>query len=551
MQLLPVGVAVVDGHGICQSVNVAFCRAIGREEATTLGVAWWSFVHSEDQDRIQSSWLIQSPTGEYSSFESSVTRADGSLVWIYAQISEMPVQKAGDTLYMVTWTDVSFSKLHEREIQQLAFYDALTGLPNRRLLMDRLKQALALSARSKLGGALLFLDLDNFKTLNDTMGHHMGDRLLQQVASRLKACVREGDTVARLGGDEFVAVLENLSVRQDHAARQAKQVAEKILLALNEPYTLGQVEHSSTPSVGITLFQRPSDSVDELMKRADMAMYQSKAAGRNTLRFFDPEMQAVVTARIELENELRLALQEKQFVLHYQPQVDASGVIKGAEAFVRWQHPSRGMVSPAAFIPLAEDSGLILPLGAWVLEAACKQLAVWAESPATAHLTMEVKVSAVQLRQPNFVESVLQVMEKTGVRPDLLKMELNESLLVVDVEDVIAKTNALSAHGVVFSLADLGTGYSSLSHLKRLALDQLRIDQSFVRGLLTNSNDAAVTRSIFALADSLDLPVGAEGVETKEQRDVLAAHGCLEFQGYLFSQPLSACEFSAMVAERR
>ena len=295
------------------------------------------------------------------------------------------------------------------------------------------------------------------------------------------------------------------------------------------------------------MFDAVSDVVDELMKRADMAMYQAKAAGRNTLRFFDPEMQAVVAARIALEAELRVALQQQQFVLHYQPQMDSTGTISGAEAFVRWLHPEHGLVSPLTFIPLAEETGLIIPLGHWVLEAACQQLAQWASHPRTAQLTMSVKISGQQFRQPDFVNEVLDVLQATGAKAALLKLELNENLLIADVEDIIGKTTALNEQGVGFSLADLGTGYSSLSHLKRLSLEQLRIDQSFVRGLLTNTNDAAVTKSIFALAESLGLVVSAEGIETKEQRDALADQGCQVYQGYLFSQPLRLPAFTELL----
>jgi diguanylate cyclase (GGDEF)-like protein len=417
--------------------------------------------------------------------------------------------------------------------------------------MDRLNQVVKSVTRSRNSAALLFMDLDNFKSLNDTMGHFKGDLLLQQVAARLKTAVRSGDTVARLGGDEFVAVLENLSPRLRDAARQVRSIAENILGSLNLPYDLAGFEHHSTPSIGIALFGSAFDSVEELMKRADMAMYQAKAAGRNTFRFFDPEMQAVIAARVELESELRIGLHEKQFVLHYQPKVDTAGQLMGAEAYVRWLHPKRGLVSPASFIPLAEETGLIVPLGNFILTAACEQLHLWSASPDTDKLTIEVKLSGLQLRQTDFVESVLRTIQETQANPELLKLEINENLLLVDIEDIIEKTAALSKHGVVFSLADLGTGYSSLSHLRRLALDQLRIDQSFVRGLLTNSNDASVTRSIFALADSLKLKVGAEGVETQEQLNVLAGHGCIEFQGYLFSQPLRVEEFEALLLQAK
>jgi diguanylate cyclase (GGDEF)-like protein len=444
-------------------------------------------------------------------------------------------------------TDITANKAAELEIQHLAFYDSLTGLPNRRLLMDRLTQAVAACSRSGARGALFFIDLDNFKTLNDTLGHDIGDLLLQQVALRLKGNVREGDTVARLGGDEFLVILENLSPDPQAAACQAELVGEKILASLNQPYTLAGHQSINTPSIGIALFHNGRLSLEELMKRADLAMYQAKSAGRNTLCFFDPEMQAVVVARAAMEKDLRTGLQEQQFLLHYQPQVDALGEITGAEAFVRWQHPILGKVSPASFIPLAEETGLMLPLSAWVLETACQQLARWNANPPTAHLTLSVKVSSQQFRQFNFVDQVLTTLARTQARAESLKLELNESLLMVDVEDIIEKTVALKSQGVGFSLADLGTGYSSLSHLKRLSLDQLRVDQSFVRGLLTNPNDASVTRSIFALAESLNLKVSAEGVETQAQRDALAANGCHSYQGYFFSQPLPADEFELLI----
>lgn len=544
---LSVGVVLANDAGICQSANQAFCAMTGMEPRKHLGKPWWHLVHSEDQARIVLCWsdLILQQRQLCTDFR--VRTPSGGMVWLYAQ-SRMSGDVQGSVMQRtVSFTDISVLKDTEKQIAQFAFYDALTGLPNRRLLMDRLNQVVKTQERTNKSGALLFMDLDNFKALNDTMGHDKGDLLLQHVATRLKSAVRNGDTVARLGGDEFVAVLENLSPRMKDAARQVRNVAEKILTVLNERYELDDMEHFSTPSIGITMFGPASVSVEELMKRADMAMYQAKAAGRNTFRFFDPEMQAVIAARVELENELRLALLEEQFILHYQPKFNTKGGLVGAEAFVRWEHPLRGLVSPASFIPLAEETGLIVPLGSFVMTQACKQLQLWSQSEATSHLTMEVKLSGLQLRQSDFVTEVMAILHTTGARADLLKLELNESLLVLDVEDIIDKTTELSEYGVEFTLADLGTGYSSLSHLRRLALEQLRIDQSFVRGLLTDSNDAAVTRSIFALADSLKLRVGAEGVETQEQRDVLASHGCVEFQGYLFSQPLHVSAFEALV----
>ncbi|OHC64973.1 MAG: hypothetical protein A3H93_12300 [Rhodocyclales bacterium RIFCSPLOWO2_02_FULL_63_24] len=451
------------------------------------------------------------------------------------------------THYVGTFTDITSRKTAEDEIRNLAFYDPLTRLPNRRLLLDRLQQALAASTRSARYGALLFIDLDNFKTLNDTLGHDIGDLLLQQVAQRLSGCVREGDTVARLGGDEFVVMLEDLSNDPEEAATQVETVGEKILLTLNQTYHLARYEYHNTPSIGVTLFADHEGTMDELLKRADLAMYQAKAAGRNTLRFFDPEMQAVVNTRAALEAGLREAVRQDQFILYYQAQVTGEGRLTGAEALLRWRHPERGLVSPLEFIPLAEDTGLILPLGHWVLQTACAQLSAWAGRPEMAHLTIAVNVSVRQFRHRDFVDQVLAILDHTGANPQRLKLELTESLLVDDVEDVIAKMAALKARGVGFSLDDFGTGYSSLSYLKRLPLDQLKIDQGFVRDILIDPNDAAIAEMVVALAASLGLAVLAEGVETEAQREFLSRQGCHAYQGYLFGRPLPLEQFEASV----
>jgi diguanylate cyclase (GGDEF)-like protein/PAS domain S-box-containing protein len=445
---------------------------------------------------------------------------------------------APQSIFMID-TDITQRKAAESKIQKLAFYDPLTGLPNRQLLMDRLQQALALSHRSKQGGALLFIDLDNFKTLNDTLGHDQGDLLLQQIAGRLLACVRETDTVARLGGDEFVVMLESLGEDPQEVAVQARAICEKVLAALSAPCQLAGNEHQTTASIGIAPFRSHNDSVGELLKQADIAMYQAKAGGRNTLRFFDPGLQAAVTARAALESDFRQALAQHEFLLHYQPQLDGEGRMTGAEALVRWVHPQRGMVPPSVFVPLAEETGLILQLGRWVLREACVLLASWAGRPETAHLSMAVNVSARQFRHPDFVAHVGAVLDGTGANPQRLKLELTESLLVEEMEATIAKMTALKARGVGFSLDDFGTGYSSLSYLKRMPLDQLKIDRSFVRDVLTDNNDASIARTIIALGHSLGLAVVAEGVETIAQRDFLASHGCDAYQGYLFSKPLA------------
>ena len=405
------------------------------------------------------------------------------------------------------------------------------------IALDRLQRLVLSSQRTQQHGALLFIDLDNFKDLNDTLGHDMGDQLLSQVATRLVGSVREADTVARFGGDEFVVMLETLAPDLQDAATQAETVAEKLLASLNQPFELDGAQHYSTPSIGITLFGDERLSVDELLKRADLAMYQAKAAGRNTQRFFDPDMQAAVNARSNLEADLRQGLARGELLVHYQPVVDHQSQLMGAEALVRWRHPQRGMISPADFIPLAEQTGLILPLGQTVLHTACSQLAAWAQNPATAHLTLSVNVSARQFRQAGFVAQVLGTLKDCQADPHRLKLELTESLLLGDIEDTIARMVQLKSEGVGFALDDFGTGYSSLSYLKRLPLDQVKIDQSFVRDVLTDPNDAAIVRTILALATSLDLQVVAEGVETTGQLGFLRLHGCEAFQGYLFGRP--------------
>jgi EAL domain-containing protein (putative c-di-GMP-specific phosphodiesterase class I) len=358
--------------------------------------------------------------------------------------------------------------------------------------------------------------------------------------------VREGDTIARLGGDEFVVMLENLSGNLQEAASMAKATGEDILAILTQPYQLAGYACLSTPSIGITLFTNHQKS-DDLLRQADLAMYQAKAAGRNTLRFFDPEMQKTVMVRAGLEADLREAIKKEQFVLHYQAQVIGNGRQVGAEVLLRWQHPERGMILPGDFIPLAEESKLILPIGLWVLQSACAQLARWASRPETAHLTLAVNVSALQFRQADFVDEVMAALGRHGANPRQLKLELTENVLVESVEDIIDKMAALKAKGVSFSLDDFGTGYSSLSYLKRLPLDQLKIDQGFVRDILTDPNDAAIAKMIVALGESMGLGVIAEGVELEAQWRFLADHGCHAYQGYLFGKPMPISDFEKQI----
>ncbi len=473
----------------------------------------------------------------FRNFEIQRMSAEGEPLWV--SISGEPIFDAEGSFtgYRGLARDITERKRAEAEIQRLAFYDELTALPNRRLLVDRLERAVTACARDGQHGGLLFLDLDNFKGINDTMGHEWGDRLLVQVGTRIRASVRATDTVARLGGDEFVVVLQGLSSEETGAAVEAEAVAQKILQALNQPYDMDGSELHSTPSIGIALFRDQDQPVNELLKRADLAMYQAKSQGRNTLCFFDPAMQAAATARSALEGDIRQGIQRNEFLLHYQPVVNATGQILGAEALVRWQHPQRGMVPPIQFIPLAEQTGLILPLGQRVLYLACEQLARWTRESATHTWTVAVNVSAQEFRHTEFVPQVLQALHTTGADPGRLKLELTESLLLHDVEESIVKMQVLRNLGVGFSLDDFGTGYSSLSYLKRLPLDQLKIDQSFVRDVLTDPNDAAIACTIVALAHSLGLDVVAEGVETEGQHDFLLRNGCQQFQGYLFGRP--------------
>ena len=480
--------------------------------------------------------------------ELQLQRKDGTPVHVFSSHAYIQVPGHPPEMFCID-IDISGRKAAEDEARYLAFYDALTQLPNRRLLVDRLQQVLVNGARSGLTTAVLFVDLDNFKTLNDTRGHEVGDLLLKDVAQRLRSCVREQDTVARLGGDEFVVVLQNLSSDAPEAAAQARTLGELILAQLRQPYELAGHEHHFTASIGVTLLNHQRDSVDEVLKQADMAMYRAKDAGRNTLRFFDPDMQQAVNRRALLETELHNGLRRAQFLLLYQPQVDSQGRVTGAEALVRWQHPVQGMVPPSEFIPLAEESGLILPLGHWVMETALRQQARWQQDPQFAQLSLAINVSARQFLQDDFVAQVLALVQQTGANPVQIKLELTESLLLDNVDSVIATMRALKAHGLGFSLDDFGTGYSSLSYLKRLPLDQIKIDQGFVRDVLLDASDAAIARSIIALAGSLGLAVIAEGVETTAHYQFLLAHGCQAFQGYLFGRPLTLEDFESRVRQ--
>ncbi|MGB4342083.1 MAG: EAL domain-containing protein [Moraxellaceae bacterium] len=547
VQAIPDLVWLKDSEGVYLNCNQMFGRFFGAQEADIIGKTDYDFVDKELADFFRAHDRNAMAAGKPSVNEEWLTFADDGHRGLFETIKTPMLDEEGTLIGVLGIArDITARKAAEDQIQSLAFSDPLTGLPNRRLLIDRLKHALAATTRHQRQGALLLIDLDDFKTLNDTLGHDQGDLLLQQVASRLLACVRQSDTVARLGGDEFIILLEDLSQDDQEVATQAKAFGEKVLAALNQPYQLDGSSHHSTASIGITLFDGSHlENTEEPLKQAELAMYQAKAAGRNTLRFFDPQMQAVVSARAVLETGLREAMVQHQFLVYYQAQVNGEHQITGVEALVRWHDPRRGMVSPAEFIPLAEETGLILPLGQWVLDTACTQLARWASQATMAHLTVAVNVSARQFHQIDFVDLVLDTLKRTGANPRQLKLELTESMLASDIEGVIAKMSALKRRGVGFSLDDFGTGYSSLAYLKRLPLDQLKIDQSFVRDILLDPNDAAIAKMVIALADSMGLAAIAEGVETQAQRDFLASLGCRAYQGYLFSRPLPLDEFEA------
>ena len=534
-----------DLHIIC--VNSAFSRITGYAEHEVIGHK--PHVLSSNLQKVsfyEAMWCSIKSNGSWQG-EIWNQRKSGELYLEYLTITVVNDQYDEISNYVGTFLDVTLTKEAVDKIERLAHYDSLTELPNRLLLQDRLKLALAVSQRNDRLGALILIDMDNFKILNDTLGQDRGDLLLQQVAQRLLLCVRETDTVARIGGDEFVIMLEGLCDHVTEAAAFVESMANKVLAVLSQYYQLSVHDYYCTSSMGVTLFKGHEQTADELLKQADIAMYQAKTSGRNTLRFFDPQMQTTINKRVALEKELRVAITEKQFMLYYQAQLDDSEYIVGAEVLIRWQHPKLGFISPVDFIPLAEETGLILQIGLWVLETACQQLKLWQGRELTAHLQLAVNVSSRQFYQADFVEQVLQLVSTYQINPERLKLELTESLVLDDVEDTIAKMHALRAMGIHFAMDDFGTGYSSLSNLKRLPLNQLKIDQSFVRDITSDTDDAVIVQTIIAMANKLGMEVIAEGVETQAQRLFLKNNGCLLFQGYLFSKPIPVDQFELLL----
>jgi diguanylate cyclase (GGDEF)-like protein/PAS domain S-box-containing protein len=449
---------------------------------------------------------------------------------------------------LITFQDITEYKRATEVIEHQATFDALTDLPNRRLLLDRLNQALARCWRHGHFGAVLFIDLDNFKSINDSLGHPIGDALLQEVAKRLRETLREEDTSARLGGDEFVVLFSELSDKEEQAANLAQLGAEKLQMAISVPYEIQDHVLHLTPSIGIAMLPMDDEDADDILKYADTAMYRAKDAGRNAIRFFLPSMQLAAVERLNLQNDLRQALVRDEFYLHFQPQVDASGNLVGAEALLRWEHPERGNVAPGSFIMVAEETGQILAIGERVLERALDRLNAWVdEISESSFRNLAINVSPQQFRQSGFVMQIERLLAETGAKPEYLTLELTEGVLVENLEDTIKKMETLKKLGIRFSIDDFGTGYSSLSYLKRLPLDELKIDRSFIRDIIIDPSDANLVETIIAMARHLGLEVVAEGVETKEQLDFLLEKGCKFFQGYYFSHPQPVENFTELL----
>lgn len=542
-------IVTIDTHGLIESFNPAAEKMFGYSAQDVLGKNVSMLMpepFSLHHDEYLQNYL---QTGEAKVIgrgrELQGMRSGGAVFPLELRISE--IARGGTLSFVGMFRDITDRKIAEEQINRLTFYDPLTGLPNRRLLFDRLGQALAGLARKGDLAALLFIDLNNFKTLNDSAGHDKGDELLKQVAQRLSECVRGGDTVARIGGDEFVILVQDLNSDQVEAVAQAEIVAEKVQAKLNKPFSLDGLEHYTSGSIGVTLVDRKTSSLDMLLKQSDLAMYEAKSSGTNSIRFFDPAMQVEVERRARLEADLRRAMRNRELIPYFQVQVDTVGRPVGAEILLRWEHPDLGVISPATFIPLAEATGLIVPIGFDVFEAACACLVRWSKSSKTAQLNLSVNVSVEQFRNDMMVKRFAEILRQTGADPARLKLEITESVLAEDIAGVVGKLNALKQLGLKISLDDFGTGYSSLSYLKNLPLDQIKIDQSFVRDLAKSPKDAAIAQSVIAVAKAIGLEVVAEGVETEEQRKLLDGIGCGCFQGYLFGRPMRLSELESVL----
>ena len=529
--------------GMYIDVNEAFLNSMGYSREEVIGrtsVELDIVLHADD--RIRLTETISENLG-VRNLEAKFRKKNGEVFWALLSASLIEIDSAMYILSVIR--NISESKEAEEKFNSLAYFDPLTELPNLRSLINQLNDLQEIAARNFRYQALLVIDLDDFKMLNDGLGHEIGDIWLKEVARRLKACTHSAGNVARLSGDTFAILLAELSPESEEAAAQARALADKILASISESFTIDDHERQSSACIGITVFRELPEGVSAALQRAEIAMFKAKETSRNSIRFFSPELHAAVTARVEMEEALRLAIKQNQLSLHYQPQVEGSRLI-GVEALVRWNHPKRGLLPPNEFIPLAEKSGLILPLGRSVLEMACLQIAAWAQHKELADITIAVNISAPQFRQPDFVEQVLAIVNRTGANPQRLDLELTETTMVDDIDDIIEKMTRLKAHGIRFSLDDFGTGYSSLTYLKRMPLDQLKIDRSFVRDIQNDQNSGAIAQTIISLGRAMGFSVIAEGVETIEQLRYLSELGCHSFQGYLYSRPLRLDEFEKM-----
>lgn len=541
------GLLVADKNGRILRVNHKFCNITGYRPEEVIGKKT-SVLRSERHDSsfYKAMWQQLIAEGRWQG-EVWNRRKNNDIYPEWLSISVVRNHQGDITHFVSSMEDISERKATEVRIRDLSFFDSLTGLPNRSLLLERVQHVMEGAAHSERYAALLFIDLDSFKSINDLYGHDAGDQVLNQVSVRLGDAMYSSDTVARLEADHFVIMLENLSVAHQHAATRAEQYAARIKHILNKPYQVAELELQRGISVGITLFKDTTCSADELLQQAEMAMHQAKAAGRQSIRFFDPAMQEEVSARLLLEQDILRGLQAQEFVPHLQPQINAAGQVTGAEVLARWQHPRHGLIGPGEFIEVAEQAGLIEEIDLQMLRQASHQLALWQTEPAMASLTLAVNLSARLLYEPHFVETLLQFLSVSGAEPHLLKLELTETMLLDDMSAAINRMHELRSHGLRFSIDDFGTGYSSLAYLQKLPLNQLKIDQSFVRELPESSNSLAIIRAICALASSMHLEVIAEGVETQAQYDKLLELDCRHFQGYLFGRPMPLHEFELWV----
>ncbi|MEG0821426.1 MAG: EAL domain-containing protein, partial [Burkholderiaceae bacterium] len=548
------GMIVTDRHARILRVNHAFTELTGYSAEEAIGHTP-SLLRSGRHDATfyMTMWQQIAATGRWQG-EVWNRRKNGDSFPEWLTITAVRDEIGAVSHYVGAFLDITEQKEAQTRISHLAFYDPLTGLPNRRLLLERLPQTTSEHRRSGQYGALIFLDIDHFKTLNDTLGHDVGDQFLRLVAQRLKQLVRETDTVARLGGDEFVILLPQLGTAIGTAVRVTATLAQKLCTALGQPYELDNRMLYSSASLGICLFpaheNAHEDAAESLLKQADLALYKAKGAGRNQIRFYSPELQAAVDQRAQIEAGLHQALEQHQFELHFQPQIDADGHAIGAEALLRWRTAAGDWVMPNQFIAIAEDTGLIVPIGNWVIDTACAQLARWSSDPVTARLSLSINISERQTRQADFVQTVSAAVSRHRIDPYRLKLELTESLVIADIDQIVAKMLALRRIGVQFSMDDFGTGYSSLSALHQLPLEQIKIDQSFVRGLGSQSEDGVIVRAIIAMSRSLQLRVLAEGVETEAEFAVLRELGCDAYQGFLFGRPLPVAAFEQALRER-